>query len=54
MTPGEKNAAEAFAAFDRWREIHDPDDLDILESITRYAKWCETHRPARPKDLDQP
>jgi hypothetical protein len=38
--PGAEITAQAWDAFDRWREKHDPDgDMDLLESIWVYADY---------------
>lgn len=35
-------AAEAHRAFDLWRTEHDPEgEMNLLDAINAYSKWCE-------------
>lgn len=42
MSIAEQIVADAWAAFDQWCREHDPEgDMDALERVEAYGKWCD-------------
>ena len=46
MNLGEQIAADAWTAFDRWCDEHDPEgEMSVLEQVEAYGKWCDANPP---------
>lgn len=46
---------EAYRAFDRWCQEHDPDgNMDLVEQAAAYSEWAGKNSIARYLDAAQP